>query len=383
MKIGIITFHRAYNYGAVLQAYALFTKIESMGLECEIIDFWPETFKNLYYMQQPFRITHPPIKTWLNHFKVRKVLSERNQNFEKFIEEILKTSNESYISYYDILNAKLDYDSYITGSDQVWNDTCAKFDKTFFLQFPQAKAKNRYAYAASFGFEEIPEGLENEYKKRLEGYRRYSVREKSGARILENLLSIKPDVNCDPTILLSAEEWLKIARETKCKYEKYIFIYYVTKTQNLQKMANDLAKKTGYKVIIVPCNMNIDVLSGKYDKSNMALVNPCISPQEFLMLLKNAEYVLTNSFHGTVFSVLFHKKFLSQINLDNGKKNNRIKELLETIGLENKAILDIERIDDRVDWDSVDEKILEMRKNSEKYLQLIVNDLKSGEACNE
>ena len=140
MKAVLVTFSRAYNNGAILQCYALSRAIEEAGNECVVLDYYPYYFRELYTVTKKIKITHPPIKTYLQHYALRDVLKRRNNNFEEFIDKnlsITKTVSE----YSDIDTVCPEADFFVTGSDQVWNYGCTYFDRTFFLDF--AKAKNR------------------------------------------------------------------------------------------------------------------------------------------------------------------------------------------------------------------------------------------------
>lgn len=371
MKIAIITFHRAYNYGAVLQCYALYHTLEKLGHECYVLDYWPKYFYNQYYIHGNFSLMHPPIKTWINHYKVKDILTVRNRGFENFLKSYLK------LVPVDIKNERVDikstkFDLYITGSDQVWNDRCARFDRNYFLDFPCAKSSARASYAASFGMQKIPIELKNEYKRRLSNFDAYSVRENVGKDILRDLLNVNASVNCDPTLLLEQSEWSCISRCNGTRYEPYVLVYYVTMTEELQKIASDYAKEKGCKLVILPCNMSIDVLLGKNDRKIDSELCVTASPTEFLSLFKNASYVFTNSFHGTVFSLLNHKQFYSRIKLNDNKLNNRVLNLLHQVGLISSDFNeDAFRTDEYINWNWVDKEIKDMREKGWKYLSSI------------
>lgn len=381
MRIAIITFHRAYNYGAVLQCYALYRTLKKLGHECYVLDYWPKYFYNEYYVHRDFLLTHPPVKTFLNHFRARNIIKDRNQGFENFLKDYLELMPISIVG--ECVNVDgVQFDLYITGSDQVWNDRCARFDRNFFLDFPCARLKKRASYAASFGMKQIPAEKRNEYKRRLSDFAAYSVRENEGKEILSDLLGVNASVNCDPTLLLDYSEWNDITTDTVADSEPYILVYYVTKTEEVQKKANAYAKEKGCKLVILPCNMDIDVLLGKYDKPFTSELNLTASPTEFLTLFKNASYIFTNSFHGTVFSLLNHKQFCSRIQLSAKKRNDRVLNLLNQVGLISGDFNEDEFITDEcVSWNQVDEKIRSMRKEGWEYLLSITDQ--EGINCNE
>ena len=223
MRIAIITFHRAYNYGAVLQCYALYRTLKKLGHECYVLDYWPKYFYNEYYVHRDFLLTHPPVKTFLNHFRARNIIKDRNQGFENFLKDYLELMPISIVG--ECVNVDgVQFDLYITGSDQVWNDRCARFDRNFFLDFPCARLKKRASYAASFGMKQIPAEKRNEYKRRLSDFAAYSVRENEGKEILSDLLGVNASVNCDPTLLLDYSEWNDITTDTVADSEPYILV---------------------------------------------------------------------------------------------------------------------------------------------------------------
>ena len=182
MKVGILTFQSAYNYGAVFQCYALNRAINEMGHKCETIDYQPHYFKEIYNIEKPFYWHHPPIKTWIKHLKVRRILKTRNENFEKFISEEIPLSEKRYYSHKDFDGTSLPYQLIISGSDQVWNDKCAFFDPVYFAYFDSSAAIRKVSYAASFGFGKIPDDLSSQYRERLCEYSHISVREKTGKK---------------------------------------------------------------------------------------------------------------------------------------------------------------------------------------------------------
>lgn len=371
MRIAIITFHRAYNYGAVLQCYALYHSLKELGHECYVLDYWPKYFYNQYYVHSDFSLTHPPVKTWINHMRIKKVLDKRNKGFEKFLDNFLELFSVDVDDGRISLGSNT-FDLYITGSDQVWNDRCARFDRNYFLDFPSAKESNRASYAASFGLKKIPEDLREEYKSRLNGFKAYSVRENDGKDILEDLIGVTASVNCDPTLLLGQHDWNNVASTDADLSTPFVLGYYVTKTNELQKQAYAYAKKNGYKLVVLPCNMSIDVMTGKNDKSFDAKLYLNASPIDFLNLFKNASYVFTNSFHGTVFSLLYHKQFCSQIKLEGNKRNNRALNLLHQVGLiPSNFCDDAFNTDMNTEWNLVDRNIEMLRREGLNYLSSI------------
>ena len=374
MKIGIMTFHRAYNYGAVLQAYALSHCIKKIDDSVEIIDYYPQYFRKQYRMipEVPHskRAAKQQIKRIIGRIIYGSKLKDRSKAFETFIDEYIPLSRKSYTKIESIEDDIEQYNIIITGSDQVWNDRCANFDRVFFLDFQGVYKK--CSYAASFGFDEIPSDLKNIYQKRLAGYSLISVREDSGKRIINELLDEEATICCDPTLLLDAVEWKEVIEDFDAPKEDYIFLYYVTKADSVRKYAHKLAKEKNCRVIALSCQVAFPEFSGDEDRSiGFEVVNTC-GPKEFVGYIANARYIVTNSFHGTVFSLLFHKNFKTQFIQDTKKKNNRVIELMEKLGLCERDLSAQDcNIDKAIDWSVVDKKIEQYRTDSINYLRKI------------
>ncbi len=315
MRIGILTFHRAVNYGAVLQAYALNKSIKDMGHDCDIIDYKCDKIENVVSPFAGFRNGDNWIKSFIQmFFRIRK-----NKAFNSFIKKYISLSEEEYTSN-DIAKADNKYDCFFSGSDQVWNYACTDGDEAYFLDFV-SDGKKKNAYAASFGFEKRPDYDKFDYEKLLDDFSGISVREESGKTLIKEFAGKDCRVVVDPTLLLSAKEWETVVGERPMK-EDYIFVYNIREPKDLLNYAEQLSKKTGCKIINA--------------KKSAEFFAKC-SPADFLAWIYYSKYFVTNSFHGTVFSILFKKKFA--IELDNGKSvNNRSKELLELVGITDREL---------------------------------------------
>lgn len=352
MNVGILTFHRAVNYGAILQAYALQRTIELLGDNAEIIDYRCEFIENEVSPLSGFRKKDKFVKT-IKKFVFRSIKSKA---FDKFMNGYLNLSpvikkNEEL----NKLNSR--YDCFITGSDQVWNYGCSGSDTSFFLDFVQDDSKKN-SYAASFGFDKLPTSDPFDYQKLLKDYNKISVREKSGAQIVFDKIGVLPQVTLDPTLLLDRKEWKKIVLKRPLK-EKYIFVYYIREPKDLLKYVDQLAERTKCKII--------------NSKKSVEFLKKC-SPADFLTWIYHADYVVTNSFHGTVFSILFNKKFV--VELDNGKSiNNRSKELMEVLDVKEREldIYNIDSIKTEIDYLNVENKLQINKEKSILYIKSILN----------
>lgn len=357
-RIGIITFHRATNYGAVLQTYALQQTLISMGMQNEVIDYHHKYIEKMsvgeFLVKKGIKGV---IRKPLGYFMRKK----RNDTFELFVENYLITSTRTFYYLEDLAKCESDYDIIIAGSDQIWNFRCEGFDKAYFLGFLHNQNKKN-AYAASFGFSQIPEELKEEYLNRLKGFKNISVREHSGVRIIKNLLHREVSVCLDPTLLLSRKEWQSIAVSPSIK-DKYILLYNVRTPKTMLDVARELGRKTGYKVIYI--NDYLKDLDIRH-------IRTC-PPTEFLGWFQNATYVITNSFHGTVFSIIFQRLFLSELESADGGFNDRAKNLLTSLGISERTMNGNWEtvIEKNIDWLSVTDKLTVLQKGSKDYLREI------------
>lgn len=352
MKIGILTFHRAVNYGAVLQAYALQKVIELMGHDAEIIDYRCSFIEAEVSPLAGFRNK----KGFVSAMKQMIFRCKKNIAFSGFMKKFVNLSKR-YSSKKNMSELEEQYDRFITGSDQVWNFGCSGSDSTYFLDFVKEPRKKN-SYAASFGFDKLPQGDPFDYSILLRDFYKMSVREQSAAKIVEEKTGILPMVTLDPTLILDSDEWKKLVQKRPCK-EKYIFVYYIREPKDLLDYAYKLAEEKGCKVI--------------NSKKSMEFLSKC-SPQDFLTWFYYADYVVTNSFHGTVFSILFEKQFA--IELDNGKSvNNRSKELLQLLKIFNREvdIKDRNKIDDKIEYSEAKRRLLENRNKSLEFVKSIVD----------
>lgn len=372
MKTAIVTFVRAYNYGAVLQCYALHKTLNKIGVENEVLDYYPSYFYdqyNLSYLGEMRYFPYRPLKNWIKYTPMLWILKRRIKGFEKFISKNIKLSKKQYFTQEEINKENFDYNAYISGSDQVWSSTCAKFDPTFFLDFQSANTAKKISYAASFGVDKIPKEYEDEYKRRLYGWARYSVREKSGQNIVSELLGEKAEQCCDPTILLEPKEWQDICTHQKIR-TKYILVYYVNTEEEVMEAAKKLAGEKKLEIIVITSAANYEALVGEKIKVYNAKNKGACSPEEFVSLFRDAQYVISDSFHGTVFSLIFHKKFLTLTDFWWGSKNYRAIELMKIVGVEERGKLDNPQIiDNEIAWDYVDKQLKKYREKSIEYLK--------------
>lgn len=360
--IGIITFHRAINYGAILQTYALQKKIKELGVKCVIIDYRNKKLENRHK-----KIKFSDCKNMKDFIRYLLLSKNHNIKYDKFREFANKHFEVStpFYSLKDLREAEKKYDTFITGSDQVWNYQINDMDAAYFLEFTKDKSK-KASYAASFGVSNIPNEYKQKYFELLNDFEYILVREKQGADIIRELLSREAQVVLDPTLLLSKEEWHSVAKEGYSAVDgKYILIYAFGGSKNIWNLAENISKKTGYKIVCI-ANTYKKSINIKYIKS--------AGPEEFLGLFKNAEYVITNSFHGTAFSINFNKQFFTEMLPDTMGVNSRIEDILDLFRLDNRIITssDASVIDILINYNEMNEILETERKKSMALLKNLI-----------
>lgn len=367
-KIGIITFHYAHNYGALLQVYALTKIINKLDYEPVVINYIHNKIMNAYKLIRLSKNPKKCIDLLYSSFKYYSYNKRRYENFEKFINKNLKLTDK-YKSITELKNNPPKLDCYITGSDQVWNPDITKgLSDAYTLNFGSDEV-NRISYAASIGNSSLGQ---EDYKTKLSKLNYISVREKTAKDLLEPVLNRKIEVVLDPTLLISGEEWEEYFDLKNNVDEKYILAYYVEENEEYVKIVNELSKKTNLKII------NFE----KRDKHNY--VNFMKSaytegPEEFVRLIKNAEYVVTTSFHATVFSILFHKRFFVVPHKTTG---SRVTDLIDKLHIKNRIYYTVDEFKDYknykedVDYTDADKILLEERKKSINFLKKAIEGKK-------
>lgn len=362
-KVELITLQRVPNYGSVLQAYATQKIIEKNGFICEIINYFPERMRIRSMLRR--------IKDKNNKFKKSLILRTiariiilpsyliRFSSFKKFYKNLNMTKDE-YHSNEEIITKLPVADIYCTGSDQVWNSEWNEgIDKALFLDFAP-KEKKKIAISASFGKKELSANEKDETKLLLRKYDFISLREKSGVDIIENL-GIKNSVNIlDPTLLLNDKEWNSIASK-KYYEEDYILVYNLNRNKKIDKYAENLSKAKGLKIKYLSYQLH------EFYKKGKMYCNPSV--EDFLALIKNAKYVVTDSFHGTAFSLNFKKDFII---VYPQKYSTRIQSILEILNLENRVAKnehDLTVIENHINYESVTAKLELERKKSLDWIK--------------
>lgn len=310
-KVGLLTLHpQMYNYGGFLQEMALQDALESLGMECEIINYSPANELNTFSIKRGIR--HITAEKVLGRLRwtcrcrtvpdaVKKADRIRRQAFDTYREQALKMSKP--LEYADLHSQRLPYDAIVCGSDQIWNPD---FNiPAFFLDFAEEDQK-KIIYAASMGKNHLTKLQKKVYSSLMENLDHISVREKSAREILASLARQPVELVLDPTMLHGRDYWQKKADASDKTCSRYIFCYFLELTGEKVAAARKFAQKHDCKIVAVP------YLHGRFDPlcAELADISDAdVSPADFLKLIRDAEYVLTDSFHAAVFSLVFQKKF--------------------------------------------------------------------------
>ena len=351
MKIGILTFHCAINYGAVLQAYGLQESLKSLGHEVYIIDYRPQ------YLKDPYRLFFPErfkgcgvlrnFRFFLREIMTIPIRYKRRCAFNRFVEKHL------HLESLDIQNEDNDFDCFVLGSDQIWNPQITEGDSVFWGDAPCFKGKRMLTYAASAGSVTALKEIDiDKLKSRLLKFSALSVREKSLSHYLSKELQLKNQLVVDPVLLAGKDTFNEIVTFEKL-HKPYLLFFSLDKHDEALNIAKKYSALQGLELIEM-------YSSSECIKDDKVLQS--LSPNEFIGYFEKAKFVISPSFHGTVFSILFHKPFIC---VDHNFGKSRFHSLLDMLGLKER-IVDIFIQDDLnfsdINWDSVDE-ILSRKRN--------------------
>lgn len=368
-KIGIITFHRSYNYGAALQAYATVQFLACNGYEPMVIDYCPSnlnkygTFKTLFSDVSNMGSALPlrAVKAFVKSIGNKK----RIEVFNKFIDGEMPLTHR-YNSCQELKDDLPLADIYCTGSDQVWNNYYTKkFDPSFFLAFAPEHS-TCISIAASFGKETFGEEDMAFLRKELRRYRYLSVRENTGLELLHKLGYSHADLMLDPTLLLLRKDWSSFAK--KSVESNYVLVYQLHGESNTTRMAREYAKRQGLPLL------SIVTMPYQCKPGSQHIIAPDV--HEWVGLFKGASCVFTDSFHGTVFSLLFEKNLAVTLPPRFG---NRITSLLSAIGGESFVCSNVDEWSSRLDTLDKQSILNELSRLCEEKRTLLINRLKSLE----
>lgn len=363
MKVVIATSQNAINYGAVLQAYALYRFIKNMGITPCLLNVKRKS--KLYFSPLDFSSVKNIISGILNNaigLWYINAIHTKKKRFESFVKNNIKTTQE-YKLVSELLKNPPKADIYITGGDQMFN-TCSGVSDVGFLGFGDENIK-RVSYSTSMGISEPPREYLNQFVNMINRYYMVSLREKSAKNFIDKHCKVKTTNNIDPVFLLNKNEWLEIISEQeRIRSKPYILVYQLLYHPLTVQILEKLRAKTGHDVVIISPSARNRI------KGNQVIRNA--GPIEFISLFSNAEAIITTSFHGTCFSILFEKDFYSLVNT---KREVRINELLELFGLTHRMVTESADIDFKeIDYTYPRLIIENERKRSKEYLSKILGE---------
>lgn len=382
-KVGLVTCYFQHNYGSVLQAYATQMILDKLGIENETINisgFRSEIrdAKIKYFIKasltsdiliEKIGMAKNVVKKRFSKNEYAKNSKIRNKAFDEFSKKHIRISQQ-YLSKKDLATKCRDnYSAVLVGSDQLWLPANIEADYYTLNFVPQEV--NSISYATSFGVSILPKAQEKKAKIFLNKIKHIGVREESGQRLIKNLTGRNVPVVCDPTLLFTGEEWLEIQNEQPIEKEPYILCYFLGNNPLHREFAKRLKNETGYKIIalthldeFVKC----DEMYADYTPYN-------INPADFLNLIRHASYVCTDSFHCTVFSILYKKEFFTFRRFARNTRqstNSRLDTLFNMAGISGRILAGSEDIKEyinlSIDYKEVHSRLQRVREESLKYL---------------
>jgi len=381
-KIAIVACYFHPNYGSQLQSLATQKILDDLGIENEIINITglKKQINSAKYKYFFSRIIDPntvkdkigtltyAIQLKINKNSFGRNVAIRNSMFSKFADEMFKLS-KVYASKEDLGNNCHKYAAVLIGSDQLWLPSNIEADYYTLNFVPEDIPK--IAFATSFGVSTIPKAQRKKAATFLKRIDFLSTREKSGQQIIKELTDRDVPVVCDPTLLFTSDDWLYIQKIKRIITEKYIFCYLLGNNPIHRRFVQELKKITGYKIVQLK---HLD----EYIKSDefFSDYSPYdIGPSEYISLIRDSEYVCTDSFHGTVFSILHSKPFFSFRRYQEDSSvstNSRLHSIMSSLNLKDRSITGEESLDDcinrEIDYDTVNKLLAEFRDSSKEYL---------------
>lgn len=362
MKIGILTFHRALNYGAILQCYALSQVLKEMGHEVEVIDYRPNYIEkyrdpwNVYAMTKAKGVV-AKVKVALGILVYLKPKRRAARKFNNFIAKYIRLSNKVVENIQDIPN---DYDVYVLGSDQIWNPViCDGYSTVFWGQFNHKEKSKIITYAASMRLMSIPEKDKEKIKNYLSSFHAISVRENSLNTLLYELNAINSSVVIDPTLLASLDIFDKIA--VRPSIDRYVLLITLEKDSHAFEFAQRIANQLNCKIVRLAAVRNLHLDRLRYNAINKFGVKP----EEYCGLFKYATCVVGISFHATAFSLMFKRNFY----VLESEGRDRAFNLLSYLGLEDRMVSSTSNVRfTSVNYLHYDELMERKRKESLEFL---------------
>jgi len=356
MKVGLLTFHSAHNYGAVLQAYATLQTLRELGADTSCINYQPAyLIKQRIFPRLKNESLIIKVKLFIEAFITFYWKFKRINGFNNFIKNKMNLTSEIYTQP----KFNHNYDAYIMGSDQIWNVKLTRgFDAAFWGNFKSNKNALKISYAASMSNYNLSTNQKKQMFNLLGNFNSISVREEEAKRFIYDNFKINTQTVLDPTFLLGCKAWKTISISPKIN-KKYVLLYSIELREEAKKIAKIISKQLDAIVIELTMVVDKGVVFNKYQSA---------SPEEYLGLFENAACIITSSFHGTAFSIIYNKPFYS-IAQENDKDNRQI-TILKKLGLINRFINKNEIPQFKtIDYTPVNSKLAILREKSISFLK--------------
>lgn len=376
-KIAILThYYKSKNYGGNLQAYALCKAIERLGYQAEQISFNPYCSRKKSALRRILSLAKRSLKLLIPKNFIKSVKEKRAQKslalrykaYDKFNQEMIPHTTRIYTNN-DIGDVVDNYDYFITGSDQVWNFKW--YNSAYYLDFvPSSKIK--LSYSASLSMTSLTDEQREIVRAHLKDYDAVSVREREAQTLLEGICPVSVEHTLDPTLLLDKHEWVKIASKRQVS-EPYIFCYFLGNDETERALAKEYAKKTGLRLVTLPYLEN---QFRKCDEKFGDIQLFEVGPEDFVSLIMNAEMVFTDSFHATVFSLIFEKNYFVFERAGHKEMGSRIHTLTKMLGTEERFCDSCERLSCEyllsikdINYEDKRDTLIKEREKSYKFLK--------------
>ena len=368
-RVGIVTYIHNANYGSILQCYALQEFVRVLGYEVEVIDYLDTAPKGnsrerrmrmLFGLLGAIRSPKVAFRLRARSGHARSQSEKKQRAFREFEQKHVAFSRCDYTLPHA-------YDAFICGSDQVWNLTAPGLNRTFFLRF--AEKEKRISYAPSFGSDVVPSYNDRLLRKWLRGFKYLSVRERSGIKIVEEYCGVTPEWVLDPALLVGEDFWNEAIDTAKCALRPneplngFVVGYLLSDSERAAECIVDYAKEKNLQLLWID--------TGVIPPASAQMVTP--SPIEFVRLIRDAECVATDSFHGLAFSLMFNRRFLlfNRMYEGNARQSTRIDSLLSVVGAAFGDPNGVLRVDSNngVDWRKTNQRLAIERTKSRAYLE--------------
>jgi len=388
-KVAIVSCYFQHNYGSMLQALATQMALDKLGYANETIDILGfnkeiKAAKTLYFVKASLSsdilfskmgMVKNVVKRKISRGEYGKNVSLRNKRFDEFYRNNFKLS-DSYCSKAELgEKCKEKYSVVLVGSDQLWlpGNIAADYYTLNFVP----ESINTISYATSFGQAVLPKSSVQKAKVFLHKIRHISIREESGQKLVQEITNRKVPVVCDPTLLFDGDDWMTVQMQKPIVNGKYILCYFLGNNSRHREFAKRLKNVTGYKIIAL---VHLDEFV-KSDEEYADETPYNIDPADFLNLIRNAEYVCTDSFHCSVFSILYKRQFFTFRRYQRNTKqstNSRLDTLFHITGIKDRILTGNEEISKCInistDFDMVHKRIEFVREKSYEYLRAALED---------